>query len=221
MLRFKQEGHRGYKPHLWGDPRLDLDACAAIRRAVGDEFALMFDPLGRYDLFGALKVGRGLEELSYLWLEDPLPHSQRHGYPWLSRQLAIPVFATDALYWSFGDYLEAASRQCPVGLRLDAGRQGITFCRKVVEAAAPYGVRCEFHAFGPEPNSIAGLHVALSQKLESYYECCVPVADYVVPGFDAPTAIDGGGRVAAPKGPGLGLAVDWDYVDRHTDWIKE
>lgn len=219
ILEAKEQGYGAYKPHLWGDWRRDIAACEAIRVAVGNDCGLMFDPLGRYSVIDAVAVGRVLEKLGFLWFEDPIPGEERQAYRWLTRQLSIPLVATDALQWSWNDYLDAATRQCPVMLRLDAGRQGVTFCRKVVELASHYGVRCEFHAFGPEPNSVAGLHLGLAQKTLSYYEACVPRRDFEVPGISVPTQLNAAAGVSAPTAPGLGLEIDWKYLAHKIDWV--
>jgi L-alanine-DL-glutamate epimerase-like enolase superfamily enzyme len=219
MCESKEFGLRAYKPHLWGVKDRDIAGCEAFRRAMGEEFGLMLDPLGRYSVTDALAVGEAIQDLKFLWLEDPIPGAARRAYPWLAQRLSIPLIATDALQWSMSDYIDVATRQCPVGLRLDAGRQGVTFCRDVIEMAAPYGVKCEFHAYGPEPNSVTGLHVALAQRGLSHYEVCVPTLDTQIPGIDVPTRLNQAGRIAAPTRHGMGLEIDWDYLEPRISWV--
>jgi hypothetical protein len=113
IREFEELGYRGFKPHLWGQAKRDAKGCEAIRTAMGDEFELMFDPMGRYSLQDALEVGKVLQWLDYLWYEDPIPGIQRHAYPWLAQRLEIPIGATDALQWSITDYLDAASAKRP------------------------------------------------------------------------------------------------------------
>lgn len=217
----RSAGYRAYKLHLWGDKARDIAACGKIRESTGSDYGLMLDPLGRYSLTDALQLGQALEELNYLWLEDPTPGADRSAYSWLAQRLRIPLVATDTLQWSFTDYIDAVSRQCPVVLRLDAGRQGVTFCRKVVELANSRGVRCEFHAFGPEANSVLGLHLALAQRLASHYEGCVPAPDFVVPGIDVRSILNAAGGIDAPNTPGVGIQADWAYLDAHVQWTAE
>ena len=40
-------------------------------------------------------MGRQLEELGYLWYEDPLPALDIHGYRRLKQTLRIPLMATE------------------------------------------------------------------------------------------------------------------------------
>jgi L-alanine-DL-glutamate epimerase-like enolase superfamily enzyme len=36
-----------------------------------------------------------------------------------------------------------------------------------------------------------------------------------------PYPIDGAGKIHVPEGPGLGIEIDWDAVDRETYWSTE
>ena len=220
VIEAREQGHRAYKLHLWGDWRNDIAGCELVRRRLGDDYGLMFDPLERYTLAEAVTVAHVLERFGFLWFEDPIPCDQRQAYTWLAARVRIPLVAADALQWSFNDYAEAARTQCPILLRLDVGRQGITFCSRVIELANNHGVASEIHAFGPEANSVAGLHVALSQKPVSYYEACFPRRDFEIPGVDVPTRLNSAGRVAAPTRAGLGLEIDWASIERKISWIE-
>lgn len=220
VLEARAAGHRAYKLHLWGGVDDDIRGCEEVRRRVGDGYSLMFDPMERYVLQDALKVAHVLERLGFLWFEDPIRCDQRVAYRWLADRVRIPLVAADALQWSFNDYAEVARTQCPMLIRLDVGRQGITFCLKVIELANAHGVAAEIHAFGPEPNNVAGLHVALWQRPVSYYEACFPRRDFEVPGIEVPTRLNAEGRVEAPSAPGLGLAIDWPYLDKQVTWLS-
>jgi L-alanine-DL-glutamate epimerase-like enolase superfamily enzyme len=219
VLEAREAGHGAYKLHLWGGLHADIAGCELVRRRVGDEYGLMFDPMERYSLGEALEAAAALERLGFLWLEDPISCEQREAYAWLAERVSIPLVAADALQWSFNDYAAAARARAPMLLRLDAGRQGITFCRRVMELANDCGVGCEIHAFGPEPNSVAGLHLALAQRPLSYYEACFPRRDFEVPGIDVPSRHDATGRVPAPTRAGLGLEIDWPTLERRIEWV--
>ena len=220
VIEARDQGYRAYKLHLWGDWREDIAGCELVRHRVGDDYGLMFDPLERYTLAEAVNVARVLEQLAFLWFEDPIPCDQRPAYAWLAERVRIPLVAADALQWSFNDYAEAARTRCPMLLRLDVGRQGITFCKRVIELANSCGVASEIHAFGPEPNSVAGLHVALSQRPVSYYEACFPRRDFEIAGIEVPTHLDNAGRVSAPTAPGIGIEIDWKSLDGQISWVE-
>ncbi len=52
----------------------DIAKAKAVRKLVGDDFPLGFDANNGYSVGGAIRVGRALEELGYLWFEEPVQH---------------------------------------------------------------------------------------------------------------------------------------------------
>ncbi len=83
-LSAKEQGYKGYKIHPGGGQRRTgspipayvghIEEIRTIRKAVGDDFVLAHDPVQRYNLFEALKVGRVLDELNYFVVRGPHPH---------------------------------------------------------------------------------------------------------------------------------------------------
>jgi len=92
-----QHGFRAYKIHPFQNPARDMELCRAVRRAVGSEVDLMLDVVSTYDRLSALRVGRVLEELGFLWYEEPLPHYDIQGYVELSRALDIPIAGAETI----------------------------------------------------------------------------------------------------------------------------
>ena len=99
-LASKAMGYRGYKMHPPKDRSLHIPMLERVRKAVGDDFPLMYDPAAIYSYQEALKVGRVLEELGYLWFEDPLPVDDLYGYARLCADLDIMVMSTE---YAWGD----------------------------------------------------------------------------------------------------------------------
>src|SRR5690242_12206588 len=88
-LYWHEQGWGGYKLHPprapWREDvpppiAFDIDTCARVREAVGDQMALMLDGTWSYSYADALTVGRAIEGQEYLWFEDPLPAPDIHGY---------------------------------------------------------------------------------------------------------------------------------------------
>ncbi len=52
----------------------DIAKARAVRALVGDDFPLAFDANNGYSVQGAIRVGRVLEELGYVWFEEPVQH---------------------------------------------------------------------------------------------------------------------------------------------------
>jgi L-alanine-DL-glutamate epimerase-like enolase superfamily enzyme len=62
---------------------------------------------------------------------------------------------------------------------------------------------------------LANLHVACAIGTSKYIELFQPGDVWSFPQIDALT-LDPAGNAVAPDGPGIGMAVDWDYVDDTT-----
>src|SRR5215831_7482576 len=92
---FKAEGWKAYKIHPPHGPQEDIAVCEAVRAAVGDDFPLMLDATWSYRYGEALKVGRAIERLGYLWYEDPLSEEDIYSYVKLRHKLDIPILATE------------------------------------------------------------------------------------------------------------------------------
>ena len=52
----------------------DIAKARAVRKLAGDDFPLAFDANNGYSVQGAIRVGRALEELGYVWFEEPVQH---------------------------------------------------------------------------------------------------------------------------------------------------
>lgn len=212
---YVEQGFRAVKLHPWGEPVRDIELYEAVREALPDEIALMTDCVGRYDRRGALRVGKVLDELEFHWYEEPLPDGDLQGYVDLARTLRVPVAGVDSVRLGLGQYTQYIAAGAFDIVRADAGRQGITFCRKLGAIAEGFGVNLEPHGFGPGLTQAANLHVSASIANCEFMEVPAPVGDMdleIVGGL----TLDRDGTVALPEAPGLGVEVDWERVDRLT-----
>ena len=108
--RFKAEGWTAYKIHPPTDPATDIAVCQAVRRAVGDGYAVMLDGSWAYDYPTALRVGQAIEALDYHWYEDPLADDDIYSYVKLKQHLRIPILATEYSPGGFTAYAPVAPR---------------------------------------------------------------------------------------------------------------
>lgn len=213
--RCVEEGFKAIKihpPRYW---RRDIEVCRAVREAVGDDIVLMLDPFHAYSRYEALMVGREIEKLGFYWYEDPLPTTDIEGLAKLCSKLDIQVLTGEDIHDLYG-YAELIARGAADSLRcVDVNVGGITAMLKVAHLAEIFGMNCELHSWGHPWQQAAHLHVMLAIRNCSFFEMPFPVGI-----FDQGTRdvirIDGEGYVHAPRKPGLGLDVDWDYVESRT-----
>jgi L-alanine-DL-glutamate epimerase-like enolase superfamily enzyme len=68
-----------------------MEEIREVRKAVGDEFVLAHDPVQQYNRHEAMVVGRLLDELNYLWFEDPIRSSDTEGLVELAAALDTQI----------------------------------------------------------------------------------------------------------------------------------
>ena len=229
-LDCKARGYTHYKihPYYFYDPltktanpgrpsniESDIQACRAVRGAVGDDMVLSFDPWGTYRTYEeAYKVGRALEELNFYWYEHPMPEYRVSLYEKLCRELDIPILspeiAAGSLYTRADWILRGASDMS----RIDVLRGGITGVKKMAAVCEAFGVKCEVHMSGFANLQILG---STSEDVCEYYE-----RGLLAPGIDCDTPppyleaigdpLDADGYVHLPQEPGIGYRLVWDYI---------
>ena len=232
-LECKQHGYTHYKihPYYFYDPvkqtpdpgrpshtAQDIDVCRAVRKAVGDDMVLSFDPWGTYRTYEeAYRVGRVLEELDFYWFEHPMPEYRVSSYERLCRELDIPILspeiAAGSLYTRADWILRGASDMS----RIDVLRGGITGVKKMAAVCEAYGVKCEIHMSGFANLQILG---STSEDVCEYYErgLLAPGVDYETPPPYLETIgdpMDEEGYIYLPQEPGMGYRIIWEYIEEN------
>ncbi|MCH8310362.1 MAG: mandelate racemase, partial [Chloroflexi bacterium] len=95
---------------------------------------------------------------------------------------------------------------------------GITGAMKVAHATEGFGLDVEFHGGG-----LAHRHCIAAVRNTNYYELGLlnPKVKSSKPPIYPPEftdeleGVDANGHVQVPQGPGLGVEMDWDYIDAH------
>jgi L-alanine-DL-glutamate epimerase-like enolase superfamily enzyme len=216
--RCLDEGYPGFKIHGFGDPDEDIAICRAIHERVGGEMDLMIDPASEYDTYAeTLRVGQVCDELDFYWYEDPMADGgesiemNRN----LARDLDTPVLGVEHVRGGpFGRVDHLANDALDL-VRAEAHLDcGITGVMKIAHAVEGFGRDVELHVGGP-----SHLHCMTAIRNTNYYEHALlhpQGIDWMVDqGFvESPERVDSDGHVGIPEGPGLGVEIDWDFVER-------
>jgi L-alanine-DL-glutamate epimerase-like enolase superfamily enzyme len=227
---WQEQGWRGYKLHPprapWLPPgtsppvSFDIEACAAVRNAVGGEMTLMLDSSWSYAYPDALKVGQAIQDLGYFWYEDPLPDHDMHGYARLARQLSIPLLATEVTPGGLAALPPWITAGATDFLRGDVViKGGITGLLKIAHLAEAFGMNCEVHDAYNSLSNVASLHVTMAIANCDWFEVLAfnRAGDHSLEqlsyGLTEPFHVDGDGNVHAPAGPGLGVGIDWELIN--------
>ena len=128
-------GVNAYKLHTYKGGKADIPLLTEVRKAVGDDYELLNDPVCSYDLREAIEVGLAMEELDYIWLEEPMHEQKMNLYQELCSTLRIPVMATERLMHDIdltAQWLIQGRDRPAAGagdLRPDTGAEAGPFCR--------------------------------------------------------------------------------------------
>ena len=213
------DGFGAIKFRIGGRPAdRELPVLAGIRAAHGPALEMMADGNGAYSVPQSVRVARGLAELGFTWLEEPVNRfrgNQRYpGYRGLDASLGLAIAGGEGL-----------ERRSDFARLLDDGidivQPDIGICGGIGEAAfvadlaALRGRTCVPHAWGgailiaatlqllavtPEPTEVEGNYGGLLEW--DVFEN--PMRTSLL---TEPLEVRDG-RVAIPDGPGLGIDVD-------------
>lgn len=215
------KGYQGIKLHTWmpagavaPDPQRDVEACAAVREAVGPDIALMLDAYHWYSRVDALYLGRELQKLGYAWYEEPMDEGSMSSYEWLADNLEIPILGPEVQMGKFmirGEWAKSGACDIMRTGVYDVG--GISPSLKVAHLAEAFNMDCEIHGGGP-----GNLTVVCAIKNCKWYERGLlhPFVDYekVPDHLNAlPDQMDDEGFVHASQKPGIGWDINLDYIN--------
>lgn len=215
-LEAKAAGYHAYKAHPPKDRSLHIPLLRRLREVVGDDYGLMYDPAAIYSYGEAVKIGRVLEELDYLWFEDPLPVDDAYNLSKLCAELDIPVMSTEYAWGGFLGYASWITQRATDALRGDVAlKGGITGVLKSAHLAEAFNMKYELHHGGNSLNNLANAHVALGISNCDYFEVILPhtVQKY---GLKTELSLDEMGHIRPFDGPGLGADIDFDLIARMT-----
>lgn len=212
-LARKTEGFAAYKLQLWDGAKSDIPRIRAAREAVGPDFDLMLDSGGRLSYSEALEVGRVMDEENFLWFEEPIPDRNVRQLAKLAGELRTPVLAAETVRLDeLPAYLMQNALDLARGDVLIKG--GITGLKKAASLCELMGYTLEIHTGGNPLLDVANLHVASSMEHCRYVESHHSVHRFGLK--NSPLELDENHCQRVPTGPGLGIELDWDWLENHT-----
>ncbi len=212
----RSEGYHGFKIQFWDGLERDIPRFRAAREAVGHEYPLMQDAAGMYSFAQALAAGRVLGDLNYEWFEEPIPDRNLFQLKRLTDELSVPILAGET----------SRVHELAEGMRMGAFdiargdvhlKEGITGLHKAVGMADLLGYDLEVHGVAQPLLEAANLHVSLAMQNGRWVETFNPL--YSLGIKNNALGIDAEGYKHLPPGPGLGVELDWDWIDNVTQSV--
>lgn len=212
ITRYLELGFAGCKFKVGRlSPAKDAHRVTLARKAAGDDFVLMADANQGFTRRGAIEFARLTEGLNLRWFEEPVG--------WINDRLSMrDVRLTTGMPVTAGQ-----SEDTRAGLRDLIAAGAVDVCnadaswiggpsewRRVAALASMYEVEMAHHE---EPQVSA--HLLASIPHGTYLETFDQERDPIFWNLIANRRAFEGGEYRVPDGPGFGLELDWDYIDRY------
>ena len=206
----------------------DIRLVEAVREAVGDSMEIMVDgnqaqssgtwqPGVQWDFRRAVDTARELQDLNCYWLEEPLPRFHFDRLAELNNTVEMPIAGGEnntglhEFLWMCQEGVYDVLQ--PESMVLD----GVTALRKIGALAEFYGKQVVPHHGAGDLGVIAHLHLVASWPHAPFLELLhdPPIGDYrhafsIMKEY--PVVEEG--LIAVPQGPGLGVEIDPDIIER-------
>ncbi|CAN5849465.1 D-galactarolactone cycloisomerase [soil metagenome] len=197
----------------WGADA-DVTLMTALRDEVGDGVPIMVDANCAYRMPDAVRVGRAAEALGVAWFEEPLPPTDIAGYCELSRRLDVPIAGGES--WALlSEFAEIFHRRAVSVAQPDVcSAGGITEVKRIADLARALNIACYPHVWGTPIAMAASLHVLATlpgQVLLEFDQSPNPIREGLL---TTPITVGSDGAVEVPTGPGLGIEVDENQLER-------
>lgn len=192
----------------------DLEMLAAVKQAVGDLVELRLDAAGCYDLEAARELCNQLEDDGPRFLLDPLRADRADDLRSLHRQVNVPLAVWRGVGSAADVFALARSRAVSfvvVDLQQVGGLASARKCAAVAEAADVHALISADSSLGI--GTAAMLQLAASTPAFSSCNECVyhQLRDDIL----AEPLEVADGMITVPQGPGLGIEVDREKVERY------
>ena len=210
---YLEHGYRTLKVKVGGlTPEADAERVGVIRKAVGDDVALMLDANQGWDLPTAVRAARLCEPLGIFWLEDPMPwFDERHTLRRLKAEVDIPIAAGETEYSPFGLRTMLAEGLVDYLIIDSTWAGGLTTWRKAAVMAELYQIPLAAH-HDPQIHVHAVASSPTGFILESFAD---PTRDplWFELFRERPRIVDG--FMALPEAPGLGLELRDETLEKY------
>lgn len=210
-------GFRLIKVKLGAPVEAALERAAALAERAAGRARLCADANWSFDVADAQRLARGLAELDYFWLEEPIVPEDTEGYRRVAASSPIRLAAGESDFTARGAKDLIAARSVGV-IQPDVARSGgITETRRIASLAHAFHVHYAPHVgFSGAICVAASLQLAAAMPNFLTFECMFfdnPLRDGITckPVGSAHQLENGELRV--PQGPGLGIEVDREALE--------
>ena len=219
-------GFKGMKTKVGGlSIAEDVARVHALRDAIGPDIHLMVDANEAYNATTAIRIGQKLADLDLVWFEEPVNAQDLDAYLEVKAALPMAIAGGENLRtrYEFKPYLTRRAYDIVQPDIMHCG--GITEMQRICAMANACGIQVNPHVWGSPVMIAATLHLAATLPPCPPAHNAQPYMQEPVMEFDrTPSAIrqklctvpfdQEDSFVRVPTGPGLGIEVDEEVVER-------
>lgn len=206
-------GFRAMKMRVGKSLEYDVAAVQVVRDTIGPDIKLMVDAGSRYSLAIAQRVASTLRAQNVFWFEEPLQPEDVTGYVALRPQSGIALAAGENDFGVQG-FREFIQNHAVDIVQPDCSRSGgITECRRIGLLAVDHGLRVATHTWSDAVALVANMHLIASLDTGIVVEIDQTGNPLISDLLAEPLEMTDG-NVYLPRGPGLGIELNHEALDR-------
>lgn len=214
-FKFRVGSECGHDKDEW--PGRTEEIVPLIRKTLGDDARLLVDGNSCYTPQKAIEVGRFLEDHGIIHFEEPCPYWEYQWTKEVKEALNLDVTGgeqdCDLALWRFAIEMRAVDVAQPDVCYLG----GINRTLKVVEMARKAGMPITPHSANQSLVTVFTLHLmGAIENAGPYVEFSIEGTDYYPwePGLYDPVLVTKDGKVQIPEGPGWGVEIRKDWLEK-------
>jgi L-alanine-DL-glutamate epimerase-like enolase superfamily enzyme len=191
------------------DIRTGFENC---RNAIGEDYDLICQCRGEYDLHAALQLAEAVAPAKPLWIEDPMPPDFNESWVRLTAESKTPIGTGESLARRQG-FKDFITRQGCHIVQLDVrSAGGLLESKKIADLADIYYLPVAAHNTGSLIATMATVHWAAATRDFLAAETVTGLGNWMddIILRDGPVVKEG--RIAVPSKPGLGIELNRDVV---------
>ena len=191
-----------------------VERVRAARAALGPEIKIMADAHGTFSVPEAKQFCRGVEDSRLYWFEEPISPDNKQGTAEVRAATSTPIAAGESEFTRF-EIRDLIDRRAVDVVQPDAAIiGGITEAWRVAALAAAYQLELAPHCWGSAFSFMAGVHLAFASPASAIIEFSLGGNPMLYDLVNEEIKV-ADGTIEAPAAPGLGLTVNWDFVQAY------
>jgi D-galactarolactone cycloisomerase len=227
--KLKGEGWKAIKLRTsFPTMKQDIQVVEEVRKTCGDDFVIMCDGNKAtlnpgstqgvaWDFPRALETALEYQRLGVYWLEEPLPRYDYEGLAKLKSLISMHLAGGEGNR-RISEFRDLLDRNCFDVVQPEVMAEGPTHLRKIALLAEAQYKMCEPHEGDSRLGTVCDLHLIASWSNAPYLEIFndQPIGDYTNPFamFENPILLDKDGYFNLPQGPGLGMTIRKDLIQK-------